>query len=97
MAEEKGIKETKEALVAMGTLAVVARKAYREAGGDVGKFATNVGMALIGNPEAMAAVKEGFNGAGEIAGEIKDLSLLEVLELGEVSIRVARESFQEVQ
>lgn len=97
MAELKGIKETKEAFVAMGVLAVVARKAFRDAGGDVGKFATGVGMALISNPEAMAVVKEGFNGAGEIAGEVKDLSLSELLELGEVSIRVARQSFQEVQ
>jgi hypothetical protein len=95
--EEKGIKETKEALVAMGALAVVARLAYREAGGDVTKFATGVGFSLLANPAAMEAVKAGFNGAGEITGEVKDLSWSEVLELGETAIGVTRKSFTEVQ
>ena len=94
---EKGIKETTEALEAMGALAVVARKSYREAGGDMKKFVTTFGMNIVADPAAMSAVKEGFDGAGEIPGELKDLSFTEVLSLGENAIRITRNSFISVQ
>jgi hypothetical protein len=95
--EAKGVKETKEALVAMGVMAVIARNAYRAAGGDVGKFASGVGMALMADPVAMESIKAGFSGAGEVVGELKDLKLAEILDLSQTAIAVVSKSFADVQ
>ena len=92
-----GIKETTEALVGMGALAVVARKAYRDSGGDIAKFAAAFGTGIALDPVALGAVKDGFDGAGEILGEVKDLTLVEILELGGTAIAVTKKAFVDVQ
>lgn len=98
MSDEKlGIKETQEALVALGAIAVVARKAFRESGGDMAKFPAALAAQLMTNPEAMTAVKAGYEGANQIIPELKDLDGFEALALAECSIATIRKSFVEVQ
>lgn len=95
--EKVGIVQTKEALVALGAMAVVARLAWRDCGGDVAKFAPAFAVQLMANPAALAAVKAGYEDAKNIPAEFRDLDPFEGLELGEKALVVIRESFLGVQ
>lgn len=88
-----GIKETKEALIALGALAVVCRKAFGAAGGDFGKLPAALTVAIMGDAAAMAAIKEGYEGANQIVPEMKDLDGPEMIELGAVALTVVANSF----
>ena len=92
-----GIKETKEALVALGALAVVCRKAFGAAGGDFGKLPAALTVAIMGDAAAMASIKVGYEDAKQIPAEMKDLDLPEMAELGAVALTVVSTSFVAVQ
>jgi hypothetical protein len=92
-----GIKETKEALVALGALAVVCRKAFGAAGGDFAKLPAALTVAIMGDAAAMASIKVGYEDAKQIPAEMKDLDLPEMAELGAVALTVVSTSFVAVQ
>jgi hypothetical protein len=78
----QGIKETKEALLALVLLgAFVAERA--KDGLDLSD-AVAVAQKLAGDPEFMAKVKAGIDGIGAVPAEIKDLTFAEILELAGV-------------
>jgi hypothetical protein len=91
MSETKSIKETKELLRAMGDLAVVVAPAVK-AGGDASAIASRIAAAVIANPALIESVKTAANGISEIPAEIKDLSLLDIIELCEVSLVTTRKA-----
>jgi hypothetical protein len=91
--EKLGIKETKEALVSLGAIAVVARKAYGAAGGDMAKFPAEIAAALMTSPEAVASLKVGFDGIKQVPAEIRDIDPFEGLELMETALKVIKDSF----
>jgi hypothetical protein len=91
-----GIKETKEALVALGALAVVVRKAYGVAGGDFSKLPAALTTAIMSDATAMAAIKEGYEGSNQILPEVKDLDLAEKIELAACALTVVGGSFTAV-
>jgi hypothetical protein len=88
-----GIKETSEALIALGALAVVCRKAFGAAGGDFGKLPAALTVALMGDPVAMSAIKAGYEDAKQIVPEVKDLDLGEKAELGILALTIVKDSF----
>jgi hypothetical protein len=92
-----GIKETKEALIGLGALAVVCRNAFRTAGGDFSKLPAAITAALMTDAEAMAAIKAGYEDSKQIVPELKDLDWTEKAELGAVGLTVVAKSFAAVQ
>lgn len=91
-----GITATKEALVAAGALAVVSRKAYRDCAGDMAKFPLAFGQEIMQSPEAVLAIKQAFGDAKQIPSELKDLDMMEGIELAECALAVVRKSFIDV-
>lgn len=87
MADEKGIKETSELLIAMGDLAVVAYKAHkaldptRPVGEQVQAFAQALAAQIMTNPDVIADVKAAFDGIGEVPSELKDLDFSEAMQV----------------
>lgn len=79
MAEEKGIKETKEAAVAVLKIAGVVADVLKD-GAQLKDFET-VYQKLTQDEAFKAAVKAGYEGIGEVSAELKDLSILEGVEL----------------
>ena len=97
--EEKvklGIKETKEALIALGALAVVCRNAFGAAGGDFSKLPAALTMAIMGDKAAMDSIKAGYEDSNQIIPEIKDLDFTEKAELGATALIVIANSFAAV-
>jgi hypothetical protein len=88
-----GIKETKEALVALGALAVVCRKAFGAAGGDFGKLPAALTVALTSDAAAMASIAAGYEGSNQIVPEIKDLDTAEKFELAALALTTVGSSF----
>jgi hypothetical protein len=79
MAEEKGIKETKEALLATATVGAFVIKRLKD--GLQLDDAIALGTALLLDGEFKTLVLAGVSGVDQIPAEIKDISLAEALEL----------------
>lgn len=87
MAEAYGIKETVELLAAAGDVAVVAYKAQKQATDpatgkiDIQKLGAALAALLMTSPEVIADLKAAADNISDVPKEIKDLSLLEGLQL----------------
>lgn len=85
MAEEKGIKETKEAVVGLLKLTAVLAKLFKD-----GVQATDAAALLAeyqSNPELKSALEEAYKGVQEIPAEVKDLHIAEGVELAMAAMK----------
>lgn len=80
MAELKGITDTVELFDAAGEIAVLVYKAQKGAA-NPGEVGTRVAAYIMAHPETIAKLKSAADGISEVPAEIKDLSLVEILEL----------------
>jgi len=80
----EGIKETKEALKGVLALAVLMAELFKD--GIQAEDAATVFMKLQTDDAFKKCLVEAYNGANLVPSEIKDLSLLEVMELAKVAI-----------
>jgi hypothetical protein len=93
MAEQKGIQETKELLVALGGLSVVVAQAVK-GGGNAAEIGSRIGSALVANPGLIDQVKTAVAGVSEIPAELRDLSLGEIMDLCQVSIQTTKSALE---
>ncbi len=89
-----GIQNTEEMIVAMGDSAGViymAQKAARKPDGsiDFPLLGQNVAAQFMTNPALINDLKAAMDGAGEIPAELKDLTMLEGLQLAATCGKVA--------
>lgn len=89
MSKEHGIKETKEALVALAALGAFVAKRLKD-GADWGD-AVALGKKLIEDADFREKVEAGVQGMDMVDGEIKDLSLEEGLELAKIIPQILEE------
>lgn len=79
-AEKKGIKETKEVLIALNELSLfIIERAKDGVGFDDA-------IALFGHSELKGKLLQAFDGVKDVKAELDNLSLEEGLELGQVQI-----------
>lgn len=77
--EKKGIKETKEVLVASNALAILIIKKLND--GIQVQDGIEIAQALFSDGEIKAAVQAAADKIGEVSGELKDLDMNEGIEL----------------
>ena len=82
---KQGIKETKEALVAIKDVIIPVKKSFADHKID-GKDIPNL-MELIGNHEEILA---GIEGSGAIIDEAKDYDMIELAEIGKEAIEIIK-------
>jgi len=95
MPEQKGIKETTELLVAMGSLAVVAAKAVKS-GGSASDISTRIATQIVANPRLMLELKAAADNISEVPAEAKDLTVTESLELCTVALVITQKALSEL-
>lgn len=80
MPELKGINDTVELLDASGEIAVIVYKAQKNAA-NASEVGTRIAAYIMAHPEVIAKLKAAADGISEVPAEIKDLSLVEILDL----------------
>ena len=104
MAEQYGIKETSEALTGMRVLSVAGYKAMKvvpegedwKTPANLTRIGQEFARQLIANPEKAEKVKAGFDNAGQIVNEVKDLSIREGVTLGIQAVDEVKTAFEEI-
>jgi len=104
MAEQYGVKETKELLTGMRAMSVVGFRAFKSVPeGEDWKTPANLARigqeftrVLMSDPVKVAEAQAAFENVGEVPAEIRDLSIREGVDIGITAVQEVQKAFEEI-